>query len=340
MRTLAILLTLLCAFPAAADEGCYTLATFVVPSLWRVDIDTPQNCSGGFTAGTVVALSAHAAPGVPFQEWTSTHCTLSSTNTRLTTCTITGTGNATATATYDMRPQVSVGASANPAEGGQGSFTIFANMAFEPVTVYYSISGTASAGADYPDLGTSVVVPLFSREVQIPVRPVDDGIPEGAESVELTITADPSYRVETPSSMTMWINDRVSAGMDFYTLPPCRVFDSRYEPRVWRFYNMATIQVSGRCGIPSTANAVALIVTTIGPPWAAAQGHVALFATGTPRAQPTFPYQGLRVLAYNMGVALSGAGQLDVYDGNAQTTPAHLLLDTTGYFQWATPPPP
>jgi hypothetical protein len=62
------------------------------------------------------------------------------------------------------------------------------------LTVYYTIGGTATEGVDYRrfrDSATvpSVVIPAGRDAARIQIIPIDDTIPEGIETVVLTLTA-------------------------------------------------------------------------------------------------------------------------------------------------------
>ena len=56
------------------------------------------------------------------------------------------------------------------------------------ITVNYSVSGTAAAGADYVSLGGSVLIPAGASSATIPVDVLNDQVIELAESVALTLT--------------------------------------------------------------------------------------------------------------------------------------------------------
>ncbi|SFM64442.1 Calx-beta domain-containing protein [Chitinophaga sp. YR627] len=57
-----------------------------------------------------------------------------------------------------------------------------------PVTVNFSVAGTATAGADYTALGTSIVIPANQNSVTLTVPVLDDQVIEGTETVIVTIT--------------------------------------------------------------------------------------------------------------------------------------------------------
>lgn len=82
---------------------------------------------------------------------------------------------------------------ADAVEGGtNGEFTISlpgtTTTATEPVTVNYTLSGTAVNGTDYTTLTGAVVIPAGDHEVKIPVSANTDQVIEDTETVTLTIT--------------------------------------------------------------------------------------------------------------------------------------------------------
>lgn len=86
------------------------------------------------------------------------------------------------------------------------------------ITVNFLFSGTATAGVDYNNLGSSVIVPNGSRKVQLTVIPVDDTDFEGNEKVTITLTStsDIAFQVVNNASsnaaVTIIDNDGCSAG--------------------------------------------------------------------------------------------------------------------------------
>ena len=57
----------------------------------------------------------------------------------------------------------------------------------EPLIVNYSVSGTATPGADYAALSGKVVIPAGATNAVIEVVPIFDHLIEGTETVELTL---------------------------------------------------------------------------------------------------------------------------------------------------------
>jgi hypothetical protein len=74
-----------------------------------------------------------------------------------------------------------------------------------PLTVNYTISGTASNGTDYTRLGASVVIPALRSSATVTISPVDDTLQEGTESVKITLSASSSYTV-SPTQSTAAVN--------------------------------------------------------------------------------------------------------------------------------------
>jgi len=122
-------------------------------------------------------------------------------------------------------------------------------------------------------------------------------------------------------------------GADFYTVAPCRIYDSRLTTALSSGVSRM-IPIAGSCGVPSTARAVALTLTVVG---STNSGNLTLypgatdgpatssinFGTGVTRGNNgLFPLgTGVGLGALEARATLSGGGQV------------HLLLDVSGYFQ-------
>jgi hypothetical protein len=92
--------------------------------------------------------------------------------------------------------------------GPPGSFRISRSGATNAaLLVNFEITGSASAPADYPPLGTSVVIPAGATFVNLPVAPVADGVAEFSETVVLTLISAPGGRLVSPNVATVTISD-------------------------------------------------------------------------------------------------------------------------------------
>ena len=71
-----------------------------------------------------------------------------------------------------------------------------------PVTLNYSLGGTASAGSDYAPVSGSVTLPLGAMNWEVTVDPIGDSTFEGDETVVLSITSGTGYSLGSSSSAT------------------------------------------------------------------------------------------------------------------------------------------
>jgi hypothetical protein len=121
-----------------------------------------------------------------------------------------------------------------------------------------------------------------------------------------------------------------TAATDFYTLPPCRAFDSRQGsalssgvPRI--------LPLSGQCGIPSDAVAVAANVTMISP---TSSGLFQLYPAGGPiPSTSSVNASAGRTRASNAVLALGAGGQVTARPVLSAPGTVHLVVDVTGYFR-------
>jgi hypothetical protein len=120
----------------------------------------------------------------------------------------------------------------------------------------------------------------------------------------------------------------------FYTVPPCRVFDTREAsgPTSGAPLTCGTdrsFTVGGMCTVPASAKAVSLNVTVTQP---SAQGNVRLFAAGAPAPLvSSLNYLAGMTRANNAVTPLSSGGQIGVLCAPSGT--AHVVVDVNGYFQ-------
>jgi trimeric autotransporter adhesin len=90
-----------------------------------------------------------------------------------------------------------------------GVFRITRSVAtINPLTVNYSVGGTATS-ADYtPGIGTSATIPANQTSVEITINPVDDGLVEGTETVSVTLVAGNGYTPNfSPATVSIADND-------------------------------------------------------------------------------------------------------------------------------------
>ena len=120
----------------------------------------------------------------------------------------------------DNEPTVTVTASTatareaignNITTNGAFTFTRAGGSTTAPLTVAYTIAGTAAAGSDYTTLTGSVVIPAGSSSITVPVAVLSDAIAEDAETVIVTLApgGTPAFRLgaEATRTATVTIQD-------------------------------------------------------------------------------------------------------------------------------------
>lgn len=94
------------------------------------------------------------------------------------------------TATTRLLGVTSNGNAAEPSTNSSFTISLPTNYVSSlPITVTYTLTGTATYGADYSSASpTTVTLPAGQNSVQVPINVIDDKVIEQAESVTLTIT--------------------------------------------------------------------------------------------------------------------------------------------------------
>lgn len=126
---------------------------------------------------------------------------------------------------------------------------------------------------------------------------------------------------------------RIDYGRDFHTVAPCRVVDTRDPPGSVGGPRLVagadrTFVISGRCGIPAAARAIAANLTVTEP---TDHGHLTIFpAGGAPPLSSVINFRPDSTRANNAVLVLGPAGDLVVRCSMA-TGGTHFVLDVTGY---------
>ena len=115
------------------------------------------------------------------------------------------------TATPTVTPNVTLTASDDSAgESGSnsGSFTITRSGSTAlSLTVFYTLSGTATAGSDYVALPGSVTIPSGASSANFLVTPVNDAMAECSETVVAVLVTNSAYTIAFPNTATVTISD-------------------------------------------------------------------------------------------------------------------------------------
>ena len=127
-----------------------------------------------------------------------------------------------------------------------------------------------------------------------------------------------------------------TAPMMFYTLPPCRVLDTRNAngalggPAIGAS-GARTFSIAGSCGVPAAARSVSANITVVG---SGAAGILAVFpADGDRPVATTISFAPGQTRANNAQARLSadGAGRVRIVNDAPGAT--HVILDVNGYFR-------
>ena len=76
-----------------------------------------------------------------------------------------------------------------------------------PLTVRFTATGTATSGADFTPVGTSLVIPAGQSSAPIFIAALPDSLSEGSETTTLTLAPDPAYLLASPRTATVTVAD-------------------------------------------------------------------------------------------------------------------------------------
>lgn len=304
-----------CVFPAITPP---TVA-LVSPSHGRASGGTSVTITGtGFQSGAGVSFGGTAAASVTFNSATQLTAVTPSRAAGLVGVTVTNpdTGNATASNafTFDAAPAIlAVTPNNGPTAGGTSVL----------------ITGTGfQSGAAVSFGGTAAASVTFNSSTQLTaVAPA-----HAMGTVSLSVT-NPDTQNSTRTNGFFYAPPPEAT--DFYTLTPCRIFDSRLPVGTWGGPVLSAggeraFAMAGLCGIPADATAVTVNITVVTP---AAGGYLSIdpgnaFFLGT----AVMTFQTGEILSNNATVLLAtdGSGSIRLLNGSTGTT--HVIVDVTGYY--------
>lgn len=117
-------------------------------------------------------------------------------------------------------------ARADESAGDSARFTVARDTeGASPLTVYYSVGGTATPTNDFAAPAGSVTIAAGAIGASVLVQPVADGLVEGDETVVLTILSNASYLVASPSSAVVTFRDPPGDAWRFSTFSPAQFAD-------------------------------------------------------------------------------------------------------------------
>jgi hypothetical protein len=147
--------------------------------------------------------------------------------------------------------------------------------------------------------------------------------------------ADVTVTVPGPRSATLpqgFFYAPPATAADYYTLPPCRLVDTRtsHSPALAASERRGFTITGGSCGVPATAQAVAVNVTVTG---ATAPGHIRLAPGNGLTESSSINFVAGVNRANNAVVRLATDATGSVSATNGSTGAVHLILDVSGYFE-------
>ncbi len=203
-----------------------------------------------------------------------------------------------------------------------------------------TVSGPSISGPNAADFSLSGAVFPFDILVGGPSRAVSIGCTpsaSGARSATLTMsTNDPTLPTVSYGLACSGIAVGPQ-GASYYTLPPCRVIDTRRPagpsggPALGANATR-TFQVAGVCGVPSSATAIAAVLDVVGPSDA---GDLRINPAGSsPTSATAINFSALQTRSGNGVFSLGAAGLAVTCDMPAGSTgQTDFVLDVEGYFQ-------
>jgi hypothetical protein len=227
-----------------------------------------------------------------------------------------------------------------------------------------NFSGVSGVRLDLDGAGNPLLTPAWTVHVAGTSPVVVNGIlfyygtGVGMTAIDPTIGGDPAWVDGSPAMTPHWESPIVVGGrlfvsdetptlwgyapapapLSFYTLTPCRVFDTRNPagpfgaPSIAGGARARMFQVAGQCGVPSDARAVAANVTVVN---GSAGGAIEVMPAGVSTGTTTAQFHAGQVRADNAVVGLTGTplGTISVQADMPAGTSVDVLVDVNGYFK-------
>jgi hypothetical protein len=264
-------------------------------------IDCGAACSALFTLGTTVTLTATPGAASTFNGWSGACSGTGS-------CVVLVDDVKSVAARFDALP---FGLSVS--RNGAGTGTVTSSPA--GIDCGLTCSASFSAGSVVTLTATPGAASTFAGW---------SGACTGTGPCMVTMNAARSVTATFPA--------QTFVGYDFYTVAPCRVFDTRPGAAPLLSGVPRIFQVTGLCGIPSDAAAVSVNVTAVAP---SATGHIALFPGD-------YPVPSTSTLNFNAGTTRANNAVLVLSSDHLGTLAAQavlvagqvdLVVDVNGYFK-------
>lgn len=202
------------------------------------------------------------------------------------------------------------------------------------VTVEGSGSGTVTSLPGGIDCGATCSADFISGQVvTLYPTPAEGSVFTGWAGAGCSGTGNCVVTMDAARSANATFEPAGPQGLDFYTVAPCRVLDTRSSGPALASGEVRIIQVTGLCDIPADAVAVSLNLTAVGP---SSNGSITLLpgdssVPGT--SSINFTSGSNRANNAILGLATDASGTLAARASLAGGGQVHLTLDVNGFFQ-------
>lgn len=195
-------------------------------------------------------------------------------------------------------------------------------------------SGTVTSSPSGIDCGDTCSVDfLSSKVVTLTARPDDGSVFLGWTGSGCSGTGTCVVAMNTGRSVTATFAPASVLGLDYYTVTPCRVLDTRSNGSALLSGVIQVVQVTGFCEIPDGAVAVSLNVTAVAPP---SNGYITLFpGDSSSPATSTINFKTGGTQANNaiLPLATDASGTLAARSLLVSSGQVHMVLDVNGFFK-------
>ncbi|SDD06044.1 Calx-beta domain-containing protein [Pedobacter soli] len=180
-----------------SDYSTIVTKTITIPAGQTTGTITIPVLTDNIVEGTETVIATLASTNNPAVTASNTPATINISDNTTATVTVAGTADG-----------------AEPNTPGKFTFTL-SNVSTTDTQITYAVGGSATSGADYTAIGTTVTIPAGQTTATVTVPVLDDNIAEGTETVILTMTAatsNPSVTASTtPASINITDNDTAVA---------------------------------------------------------------------------------------------------------------------------------
>jgi len=154
------------------------------------------------------------------------------------------------------------------------------------------------------------------------------GLTPGIYTTSLSLSNGSGTVVSLPSVVTL----SAATPTDFYTISPCRAYDSRSGAALASGSNTVINVLASACGIPSNARTVVGNLTVVNP---TSQGFATVYPGNYPQplaATENFNSGAILANSVVLPLATDGSGTLNISLLVGSNGTAHVVLDVSGYF--------